>query len=183
MKVQPIALALLTVTVGCTHTGNRYSSSASNVSTLRAFAPNKVAVGPFTELPGVARLEVSCAGTTIETPEGTTFAEYIKGALISDLIMAGVYDPTSPHVLSGKLTALATDPSAFSRNSAWEMAIELSGNGKTTTSSERFEFRSLEMNRTACEVTSTRLSDAVQNLIGKAVQHPGFKELILPPNQ
>ena len=66
---------------GCsTYAASRYSISADNVTALRAFRGQTVAVGPFTAAqPG--KTEIMCRAVgPIKTPDGETFEEFVRKA-------------------------------------------------------------------------------------------------------
>lgn len=165
---------------GCSHVAERYQPSTNNLAALRAIAPAKISVGRFTEAPTVAKHEVGCGANSISPPDGQSFAEYVRAALISELRLAGIYSETSSSALSGQLTEVSLDSSPFAATATWILALELQGNGKTVAAADQYSFRSTTMNTTSCEASTRRLHDAVQNVVSKAIQDRGFPGLLTP---
>jgi len=97
----PVALALLT---GCsTYAASRYAMSADNVVALRALRGQQINVGPFTAVGG-SKTEITCRAVgPIKTPDGETFEQFIRKALIDEMTIAEVYSPTAPAALTGRL--------------------------------------------------------------------------------
>jgi hypothetical protein len=83
--VRAFLLILGIMAGGCTHIADRYPISADNVVAIRALGIQKVNVGKFSASRDVAEIEIQCAGVAIAPPDGMSFAEYIRTALISDL--------------------------------------------------------------------------------------------------
>lgn len=148
-----------------------------NVSALRSFRGNPVNVGPFTAAePG--RTRITCRGVgPIKTPDGEPFEAFIRKALLDELMLAEVYSPTAPIILTGHVDAL--DFSSGITDSAWAIAVTLlSSNGKRLSVTERYVFTSSWYGETACNQTAQALMPAVQNVVEKIVQHPEFLGLL-----
>ncbi|MGF6481654.1 hypothetical protein [Paraburkholderia sp. JPY419] len=92
---------------GCsTYAVPRYSISADNVVALKATAVNGVSVGAFTQapIPNERPDEIMCRAVgPIKTPDGETFADFVKSGLVSELKIAEVYAPAAPVQLTGRL--------------------------------------------------------------------------------
>ena len=179
-SVDLVALIMsFAVTAGCsTYAASRYSISAETVSALRTFRGQTVAVGPFTaRQPG--KTEITCRAVgPIKTPDGEPFEEYIGKALIAELTIAEVYAASAPIVLTGMLESIDFS-SAIMDTAAWDIALTLrSQNGKSLAVTERYVFTSSWYGETGCSQTAQALMPAVQNLVGKAVRHPEFSELL-----
>jgi hypothetical protein len=82
---------------GCsTYAVSRYAVPAENVSTLRAYRGRTVSVGPFTATkPGETEIGCRAVGP-IRTPDGESFEEFIRKALIAELTIAEVYAEAAP---------------------------------------------------------------------------------------
>lgn len=180
MRSSIFLCGLLVGLSACSHVAERYQPSANNLTKLRAIAPAQISVGRFIEAPAVAKTEIVCGANTISPPDGQSFAEYVRAALISELRLAGIYSETSSSVLSGRLTEVSLDSSPFAATATWILALELQGNGKTVSAADQYSFRSTTMNTTSCEASTRRLHDAVQNVVSKAIQDRGFSGLVSP---
>jgi hypothetical protein len=172
---------LMTVVVavvmsGCsTYSANRYSISVDNVTALKAINGTKLNVGGFTaSKPG--QTEIMCRGVgPIKTPDGQTFENFIRKALVDELKMAEAYSSSAPITLTGNLDAID-----FSSNSGtWNLALTVnSSNGNSLSTSENYSYTTSFYGETACNQTAQALMPAVQNLIGKVVRTSEFGELI-----
>jgi len=113
-------------------------------------------------------------------PDGITQAAYIKKALEDELKIAGLYAAASPRVtLTGAVKKLAFSSTRGLTGGSWDIDVTLtSSNGKFMSALEHYEFESGYMAETACKQTAEAFMPAVQNLIGKIVRSPGFKELV-----
>lgn len=171
-------LILGITTGGCTHIADRYSISADNVAAIRTLGSQKNNVGAFSTSAGVAGTEIQCAGVAISPPDGTSFSDYIRTAIISELKLADAYSSVSPLTIFGNIDALEVDASAFSLTGQWLIVLTVQRNGKTLTVSERYSFRSQTLNMTSCEGASRQLGAAVQNLVNKLVTASGFATML-----
>jgi hypothetical protein len=163
---------------GCsTYAAQRYSISADNVMALRSLNGQTVNVGPFSSAQPAAT-EIGCRAVgPIKTPDGETFAEYVRKAFIDELKIANAYSEASPTVLTGVL-----DKANFSSmNGGWDLGLTLkSSNGRSLAITEHYVFTSSWFGETACNQTAQAMMPAVQNLIGKAVKSPQFRDLTRP---
>jgi hypothetical protein len=171
---------LLVATGGCTNIADRYSTSADNVAAIRGLAGQGVSVGRFSAANGVAGTEIQCAAIAIAPPDESSFADYIRNALIAELKMAAAYSHTAPITITGSVDALELDASAFSLTGHWFIVLTLNGDGRSFTVSERYSFRSQTLNMTFCEGAARRLASAVQDLIGKVISAPEFAVMVKP---
>src|SRR5437763_6992951 len=107
---------------GCASlTTPRYSASPDNIVALRALAPTRVALGPFT---GPAATSLKCRGYGyIAPPDRLSFVEYVRHALEQELKLAGVYDPSAPAVtLTGRVDeATFSSASGSTSNGFWDI--------------------------------------------------------------
>jgi hypothetical protein len=172
-------LALLTLisVSGCsTYAVSRYSNSADNVVALRSLKGKTVNVGPFTAVEA-GRREIMCRGVgPIKTPDGETYEEFIQKALAAELKLAEIYSSSAPVTLTGNLNRI--DFSSTS-GAAWELSLTvLSSNGKSITVDENYKYKSSYYGETACNQTAQALMPAIQDMIGKVVNHPEFAALL-----
>jgi hypothetical protein len=171
-----IALIFSSVITGCsTYSANRYSISVDNVTALKRINGTKVNVGGFTATnPG--KSEIMCRGVgPIKTPDGQTFENFIKKALVDELKMAESFSTSAPITLTGNLDSID-----FSSNSGnWILALTISSsNGKSVSVSENYSYTTSFYGETACNQTAQALMPAVQNVIAKVVQNSEFLKLI-----
>jgi hypothetical protein len=148
------------------------------VAMLRAHRGTAVNVGVFTaQEPG--RTEITCRAVgPIKTPDGETFETFIRKAFVDELTISELYVPTAPLVLTGHVDEL--DFRSFNEP-AWLIALTLrSSNGRSLAVREEYAFAWNYMAEVACNQTAHALMPAVQNLVRKAVQHPGFADLLKP---
>jgi hypothetical protein len=167
-------IAVASLAACSTYSVSRYSISADDVVALRKLPPNSVSVGSFTSANNDT--QIMCRGVgPIKTPDGETFAEYIRRALISELKIAGAYSDDAPLQVTGAL-----DSADFSSNSGrWNLNLSVkSSNGRGLSVTEAYPYTSSFYGETACNQTAQALMPAVQDLIGKAVTNPAFPALV-----
>lgn len=161
---------------GCsTYAIPRYSSSAETLAALRKVGGSKVNVGKFTATTTKGG-EITCRAVgPIKTPDGETFEDYVRKAVMSELIVADLYDERSDLTLTGVLERIDFD----SMNGAWDLGLTLqSTNGRSVKAAERYSFVSSAYGETGCNQTAQAAMGAVQNLITTAVRSPDFKTLV-----
>lgn len=173
--------ALLISLSGCaTNIASRYAPAADNVAAIRAISGPKVSVGAFTQPASITAEGLVCVGKPTLPPDGQTFAEYVRGALMAELKMADRYAENAPIRITGDLTAIENQASMFDVNAAWLLSIKLAANGRSMSVSDKFSFRAVAGEHDSCSGSAYRLGDAVQNLLGKIVRSPEFARLIQP---
>lgn len=170
--------ALAILVSGCsTYSASRYSISADNVTALRSLSVKTLNVGPFTATtPG--QTEIMCRGVgPIKTPDGETFAEFIRKALLDELKIASSYSATAPVTITGNLDLID-----FSSGSgSWNLALTVkSSNGKRMSVAESYAYTTSFYGETACNQTAQAFMPAVQNLVGKVVRSQEFAALVSP---
>lgn len=174
-RVLPLSI-LLTLATGCsTYTVLRYSPSTDNVVALRTLNGKLVNVGSFTAAtPGQTEIMCRAVGP-IKTPDGESFSDYVRKALLDDLRIANVYSESAPITLTGQLDAID-----FSSNSGeWHLSLSVkSTNGKSMSVSETYKYQTSFYGETACNQSAQALMPAVQNLVGKVVRSKEFKTLL-----
>jgi hypothetical protein len=176
MKITLIIACVAALLSGCsTYSASRYSISADNVTALRSLDGKVVNIGAFSSsTPG--QKEIMCRGVgPIKTPDGETFADFVRKALVDEMRIANAYSATAPVTLTGNLDAID-----FSSNSGnWNLVLTVkSSNGKSMSASESYAFTSSFYGETACNQTAQAFMPAVQNLVGKVVRAPEFASLI-----
>jgi hypothetical protein len=171
-----VAIASIGILSGCsTYSTARYSSNTDNVIALRDLKGTVVNIGAFSATkPG--EKEIMCRGVgPIKTPDGESFSDFVRKALVDELKLANAFSATAPVTLTGNLDAI--DFSSASGN--WNLALTIkSSNGKGMSVSEQYAFTTSFYGETACNQTAQALMPAVQNLIGKIVRSPEFTSLL-----
>lgn len=171
----PLVMAL----TGCTtFVTPRYSISADTHVALKSLGVSGISVGAFAEPADFDRM---CRAVgPLAPPDGMTHAAYIRRALVDELKIAGVHAETSPRVtLTGTVKQLKFSSMRGLTGGAWDIDISLtSSNGRSMSTSENYQFESGYLADTACKQTAEAFMAAVQNLIGKIVRSPGFRELV-----
>lgn len=172
-----LPLAVLAITGCSTYATARYSISADNVAALRSINGNLVNVGQFTATTPDQSVIVCRGFGPIKTPDGETFADYIRKALFDEVRMANIYSPDAPITITGNLDVIDFS----SVNGGWSITLTLSSSkGRSLTVSENYEFTSSFYGETACSQTAQAFMPAIQNLIGKIVHSPDFATMVTP---
>ena len=145
------------------------------MTALRSLNGTKLNVGGFSaSKPG--QTEIMCRGVgPIRTPDGQTFENFIRKALVDELKIAEVYSSSASVTLVGNLDSID-----FSSNSGtWNLALTInSSNGNTLSVSENYSYATSFYGETACYQTAQALMPAVQNLVGELVSIAEFNSLI-----
>jgi len=178
MKRTLTIAVVVAIATGCsTYAVNRYQPNADNVVVLKTFRGKTVAVGAFTST-GQSKTEITCRGFgPIKTPDGETYAEYLRKGFIAELESAEIYDVKAPVTLTANLDSI--DFSATSGH--WRLGATMkSTNGKSVSATEDFKYTSSLYGETACNQTAQALLPAMQDLISKLVHSPDFPALLNP---
>lgn len=97
-------LALAMAASGCAIVATPYHPSVDNVERLREARIAPVQVGGFAPAQGaVGATTISLRGTSMSSPIGAGYADYLAMALRRDLELARLFDPTSRIEVSGIL--------------------------------------------------------------------------------
>jgi predicted small secreted protein len=178
-KLILVALTVIALT-GCqTYNAQMYGVSPDTNYAIKSLEVNEaISVGEFS----LSRpLDTNCRAVgPITLPNNLTFQSYIKKALEDELKVGGAYAYQSPKVtLSGRINRLDMSSSKGLLRGYWDIDITLeSSNGQSLTASEYYEFDSGFDGFSACKNTADGFMPTVQNLIGKIVKSPKFKDLI-----
>lgn len=177
MRRATAALLSFGLLAGCdTYAASRYSINADTVVALRQLNGNTVNVGHFTSsVPN--QTEITCRAVgPIKTPDGETFAEYVRKALMDEMKIAGVFAERSPT----QVTGILNEVDLGSASGTWRLGLTLvSSNGNRLTATETYKFTSSFVGVTACQEAAKALMPAIQNLVGRAVRDPAFRRLIV----
>jgi len=178
-RIVSSALSLVVVTpfmIGCaTYSAVRYASMAETVATLRQYRATPVNVGAFT-MKNSRGASIDCRGAgPVQTPDDEPIEEYVRKALVSELIMAEVYSQTAPVTLTGFLEEFDFS----SMKGRWKITLVVtSSNGRQVTVPEDYDYDFHFTGDVACRQTAHAMTPAVQNVIRTLVQHPGFPALL-----
>lgn len=162
-----------------TYSVDRYAVSMDSQEELRnvsADAPNaKVAVAPFSAIkPGQTELSCRAVGP-IKTPDGESFENYIRKALVDQLRFAGLFSEQSTTVIQGQVDKIDFD----SMERMWYIVLRIMSNtGGEFVIVEDYDYKSSYYGETACNQTAQALMPAVQNAISKVVAHPQFRAML-----
>ncbi|TKR55348.1 hypothetical protein D7I39_11040 [Allopusillimonas ginsengisoli] len=180
MKKMMVILLTLGLAGCSTYAVPRYSVSTDTVAALRAVGDVQVEVGEFLSAkptgPNDRPGEIMCRGVgPIKTPDGESYAEYVRKALISELIIANIYSKEAPIELTGSITALDFE----SMGGSWTVGLELrSSNGKSVAITNTYKYQSSFYGETACNQTAQAGLGAIQDAIRAAVTHKDFPALL-----
>ena len=174
-KLVFIASIVLTMQACSTYSTDRYSLNSNNIVTLKDYQGNDISVGEFTATePGQTSTTCRAVGP-ISTPDGETFENYIRNALISEMQIAEVYVENADTVIRGNLNRIKPN----SMDGTWDISVTVaSNNGVSFTVEELFDYKTSFYGETACNQTAQAMMPAVQNVITKIVTHPKFNELL-----
>ena len=179
MRIQTLAMIGATILLsGCssTYSANRYSISAENVLMLENLSSSKIKIGQFTASEPNQTSLYCRSSFPVMVPDGQSFEQYIQNAFQNDLSMAHRYSDKAPITLTGHINSIDFTTGAKGQ---WMIDFTLSSsNGKSINLSENYNFTSSFDAIIMCQQTAQALMPAVQNLIGKAINHPKFKTLL-----
>ncbi len=175
IRIVLIASIALTVQACSTYTADRYSMNSGNIVALKEFQGNDVSVGDFTATePGQTSASCRAVGP-IATPDGESFENYVRNALIAEMQIAEVYSENSDTVITGHLNRIKPN----SMDGTWDISVTIASNsGASFTVEELFDYKTSWYGETACNQMAQALMPAVQNVITKIVTHPQFNELL-----
>lgn len=175
--MKPVYSAMLMSVVllsGCAYNASPYGASVKNVESIKQLSIKPVSVAKFeSSKPGLASITCRAAGPVTVSP---SFESYIEKAFIDELKLAGVYDPTSPLVISGRLEEV--DFSSGITDGKWQFTLVVSNARKESfTSRSVYGFSGSFVADKACQEVAQALGPAVQKLIEDIVRDPKFKQI------
>ena len=179
--IQAILITIVAIAMSAcsSYVAPRYGVSTENVLVLRQYSRTssvKVKVNKFTASKDVKQ-EIMCrAAGPVRASVGTTFQEYIKGALVDELVLSEVYATDAEITIDGVLESIDFDTSG--ETSEWMIKLKLSSNGfNTFTIDHTAHFGVTYSAERACAEIANALTPAVQDLIEKIINHPEFKKV------
>jgi hypothetical protein len=175
MRWIALALTLALASACSTFDVGRYGVSVENVAALKKLGPQKVTVGPFTAAEA-GKKEIACRAVgPITTPDGRTFEDYIRKALIDELTVSELFAEAAAVTLTGHLNKVDFDSLA----GEWMLDLTVSSsNGRSLRVADKYSYGFTYMAETACARTAKSFVPAVQVLIGKLVNDPAFPDLL-----
>ena len=160
----------------------RYTIAVDNIVTMKEVGVAHIVVGEFTKS---ADFSDHCRGAgSIAPPDNVTISEYIRKAFVDELKMAALLsrgEQADKITLTGTIDHLSFSSIKYLNRGYWKIGLQVrSSNGKSHHVMESYEFNSGFSALTACIQTAQALLPATQNLIGKLVKSPEFRELVTP---
>jgi hypothetical protein len=162
----------------CSSTIARYEVSASNIETMKQLQIKPIAVDTFESIPpGLYSLGGCRTRESIETPQGFSFASYIRQAFTDELKLAGLYDSNSALIIRGRLDKISFDSTV--PTGKWVMTFTVASPKDPGFSIEsKHEFSTNVVGSKACRQVADAYSTAVQQLIKQIISDPRFKQLL-----
>ena len=164
------------ISTGCSYNVPKYSESVKNVNILKKLK-TKISVGKFTaKEKNVSSITCRAAGG-VGFEDKTPFEKYIQKAFISELKLAGKYNPKSRIKISGHLQKI--DFNANINTSDWLMTLKVkSSNSKYFVVKTKYEFEGSFIADKACSDVAHAFVPAVQKLIHRIITSKKFKKLL-----
>ena len=176
MRVYNLALVVTVALIsGCAYNASPYGAAVRNVEAIKSKNIKPVAVSTFQSTkPGLDSIVCRAAGPVTVKP---SFEGYIEKAFIDELKLAGVYNPNSDIVLSGKLESI--DFSSGIGDGNWTFRLTVSnGKNQSFTTDSIFSFSGSFVADKACQEVAQAFGPAVQKLIEDVIQNPKFKQSV-----
>ncbi|MGC2166275.1 MAG: hypothetical protein WA632_09705 [Gallionella sp.] len=177
MKSLLLSLTMLVLLSGCqAYSTGRYEPSADNVGKLHSFTGKTLSVGKFSSTSSVIS-QVSCNYLfPIKTPDGDHFSDFIRKAIIDELMASNMYSSSSGLSINGNVE----DIEFSSSEGFWKLSVRVNfSNGKSVEVAENYTFRGNPNAEGAiCSESAQQLIPAVQNLIGKIIRSPEFGNFV-----
>lgn len=163
-----------TLLSGCAFKTSPYSASVNNVEAVKSAGVKPVSVGKFQSAkPGLTSITCRAAGPVTVEP---SFESYIEQAFITELKLAGVYNPNSTLVLTGKLEEV--DFSSGMTDGNWRFILTVSNSrSESFTTTSTLGFSGSFIADRACGEVSQAFLPAVQKLISEVIANPKFKQI------
>lgn len=174
-----LLLGVSLLATGCANKVHTYATSTENTIALRALSKQDVQanIGEFTDS-GKNESKVMCRlSSPVGTPEGRTFATYIRDAILAEMVVADLYEDQSSTVLTANLNDIYG--STVIGNAFWEFDLSLaSSNGKNLNIKSRYDYESSYLATSACSEMQRSFVPAVQKLNTEIFSHPDFPALL-----
>lgn len=175
IKLLGLVIFIGIFSTGCSYNVSKYGASIENVNTIKSL-DKKINVQEITSSrPGLNSIGCRAAGS-VGTPDSMPFETYIKNALITELQLAGKYDPRSNMVINGHLENIDFNSNLGTAN--WKFTLKVTSNKNRSALIESiYEFPGSFVADKACQEVAQAFSPAVQKLIKDLVNNPRFRTL------
>lgn len=185
MKLKTILLVISVLFISaCSVTGPKYSVSAYNVQTLEKSLNNSVKVGSFTKnnSPAVKDPWSFRGASSVVSPVGKGYNDFLADALQSELMLAGKFDKSSSITITGNIVSHDVDASGFNTgNSNIEVEFKVSdsaGDSYNETKRVDHSWESAFVGVTAAEKASRAYLVMIEKLLANLFNDPKFAEAI-----
>lgn len=176
IKLLGIITLIGILSTGCSYNVSKYGASVENVNAIKRL-DKKINVHKITSNnPGLSSITCRAAGQ-VGTPDSMPFETYIKNALISELQLAGKFDPNSNIVINGHLENIDFNSNIGMAN--WQFILKATSNkNRSVLIQSTYEFSGSFVADKACQEVAQAFVPAVQKLIKDMVRNPGFRTLL-----
>jgi hypothetical protein len=175
------ALAYCLGLTACGQMPLSYQPTMANLETLKTSNIAPVNVGQFTLAPGKPAAmdqSVSARGTTVTSPNGNSFALFLKDALTQELRAVGKLDPTAAIVITGQLTKSELDASMGTGKAALAASFTVTRDGNRVYNKEldeKAEWPSAFIGADAIPTAINQYTSLYKKLLGKLFGDNDFK--------
>lgn len=165
---------LLSFSVGISFPVDRLAPNGADQA--QPAPPRGITVAPFEAGTGALLAEMCRLRGPITTPDGETFATYVRHALVGEISRSSLKaEPAAGVQIQGKLDALDFSTT----RGEWRMQLTLrSSNGKELTIEDDFKFPVLFNGDTACRVAAKSFAPALRTSLGRQLQRAEFAALL-----
>lgn len=173
MKTIP-ALFVLLALAGCVYqTVSSYTPEPETIPVVQNAVSTPVNIGPFRD--ASFRKELTCRSLAIiNAPNGQSYADAVRQAMIDELAQAGRYDPDSPVTLTAQLNRIDFE----TEKGAWIIRMTLfSSNGKQTVLETSHEYDGIAFGEAACIQAACHYLPALRQFMADLLASPEFAEL------
>lgn len=165
---------------GCASTAPPYQATNDNARTLQAIPGGTVAVGKFTAKSDSLN-HLGIRASTFESPNGSSFAEYLQAALKTELQAGGKLDDKSPTVVTGELLENTIDSGVVGMASARISARIVAMRGGAVMFDKvvdaESQWKSSFFGAVAIPLAREHYIDTMKTLIGKLLADPDFRRV------
>ncbi len=176
IKIWALLIVVGFISTGCSYNIQKYGASIENVDKIKSIK-SKLNVGNFTsEEKGQSSIACRAAGS-VGTPDKSSFEQYIKSAFITELKLAGKFDPESQITISGHLEEIDFNSNLGTANWIFRL-IAISNNSQSIVVNTKHEFSGSFVADKACSEVAQEFNPAVQKLIYDIVSHKDFNKLL-----
>ena len=168
---------------GCAFGVTRYAPSGENIPILQGLKAKgavPVKVENFTSFePGLTTIMCRGAGP-VEAPDGTTYEDFLRGALISELELAELHDAQSKNIITGHLERIDFGSAIGSGNWTIKMKLIAPERGDFSVQN-RYSFSTNFLGDIACRQVAQALTPATRSFWKKVFAHPKFELFMIRP--